>query len=164
MTNSLTAFAAGKVAIYFGYSYDLPRILAASKGKINLGIAKMPQIQGGQDVNYANYWVETVSSQSQHKNEAWDFILFASDKKYVVSYLNKTKKPTALRALINSQLKDDQLNVFASQLLTSTNWYVGKDANQAEAAMKEMIEAVVNGEDPQQAMEFAANRIQQTVR
>lgn len=164
MPPALTAFAGGLVGFYFGYSYDLPRILAASKGKINLGIAKIPQIKDSREVNIANYWVETVSSQSKNQNEAWDFILFATNKNRVSSFLNKTGKQTALRALVSSQLQNEQFKYSAAQLLTAQSWYNGMDANAAEEALKEMIDSVGRGGKPIEAINLAAQKVQQTMR
>lgn len=164
MPDSLRAFADKKLAFYFGYAYDLPSILSFSRNTLNLGITKMPQLQQGEpEANIANYWVETVSSRSKYINEAWDFILFETSKKQVESYLKSTKKPTALRALVETQLKDEKMNIFASQLLTSQSWYHGKDINAAEEVIKDMINNVNAGQDPAQSLNMAAQRVQQTI-
>ena len=164
LPDSLRAFADQKLGFYFGYAYDLPYIMAYSKNSINLGITKMPQIQqGGQEVNMANYWVETVSARSKHVNEAWDFILFETKKDQVAKYLKSALKPTALRSLVDVQLKDEKMNVFASQLLTSKSWYSGMDINKAEEVIKDMITSTVAGEDPRTNMGLASQRLQQTL-
>lgn len=164
MPDSLRAFADQKLAFYFGYSYDLPYILAYSKNSINFGITKMPQIQQGvSEINMASYWVETVSSRSKYVNEAWDFILFETKKDQVEKYLKNTQKPTALRALVEPQLKDEKINVFASQLLTSESWYHGQDINKAEEVIKDMINNIVAGQNPSQSINMASQRIQQTI-
>ena len=100
--NSLEMFSSGNLAIMFGYSYHIPLIKAAAP-KLNFSVSKFPQIEGNPptNINFANYWVETVSKKSTHKNEAWDFIQFMTKSEQVGSYLEKTKKPTALRSLIS---------------------------------------------------------------
>ncbi|NQU83253.1 MAG: extracellular solute-binding protein [Parcubacteria group bacterium] len=164
MPNSLTAFTQGKTAFFFGYSYHLPTI-KANAPKLNLGIAKTPQIEGAPEINYANYWVEVVSKKSENIDEAWDFIQFAADPTRVTKYLNVVKKPTALRALINSQLEDLDLGVFASQILTAETWYKGVDPLSAEDAFAQMIDAIVAREmEVKDAIELAARRISQTLR
>lgn len=163
MPDSLMAFARGQLAYYFGYSYDLPDIMAASLGKINLGIIGMPQIKDSREANFANFWVETVSSRTKNSDLAWDFINFATDAKNVTSYLEAAKKPTAIRSLIETQLQSDDLKVFASQLLTAKAWYSGYDSEEAEKALKDLISAVLAGEQPEKAIGLAAARVQQTM-
>jgi len=165
LDNSLKRFIDGKLAIFFGYSYHLP-IIQAQAPKLNFAIAKFPQIEGNpNEANVANYWVEAVSSKSKYKNEAWDFIQFMTTKpEQVKKYLDKTKHPTALRSLINDQLNNDELKVFASQLLVARSWYHGKDFPAAEKAMNEMVDSIVaNPENLEQSVNVAASRVQQTI-
>jgi len=163
MPDALEAFSNGKIAFYFGYSFDLPLIRAYSKNSINLGISKMPQIQDSQESYIANYWVETVSSRTENPNEAWDFILFMNRPENVSEYLTTAIRPTALRSLVEAQIQNDTLNIFASQLLNSKTWYTGYNVNAAEEYVKEMINRVLDGENPAQSLNLAASRIQQTL-
>ncbi|MFA5133383.1 MAG: extracellular solute-binding protein [Patescibacteria group bacterium] len=144
MPNSLDAFIQGKAAYMLSYSYNLP-IIRARAPKLNFGVAKIPQISGNKEINYANYWVETVSKKTIHPNEAWDFIQFIANTQNVEKYLTKTKKPTALRSLVQKQSEDIDLYPFVSQLLTAKSWYKGKNATAAEDAMKQMITEVIRG-------------------
>jgi len=166
LPNSLEMFTSGKLAIYFGYSYDLPTIYTQAP-KLNFSVAKLPQIEGNPptNINFANYWVEVVSKKSAHPNEAWDFIQFITKEEQVKSYLEKTKKPTALRSLVASQRTNDAIGVFADQVLTAKSWYKGRNAQAAEDAIKEMIDAVVNNtaERLQDILDTAVAKIQQTV-
>ena len=165
MPNSLEAFVEGKLAMFLGYSYHMPMIKTRAP-RLNFGISKMLQIEGNpQEINFANYWVETASVKSEYTQEAWDFILYAAKEENVQSYLNKAKKPTALRSLVDMQSADPDLEVFASQALTATNWYRGKDYNAAEVIIGEMIDEVLS--DPEKitkAMNSAASKVQQTIR
>jgi len=164
LPNSLEMFTSGKLAMMFGYSYDLATIKAQAP-KLNFSISKLPQIEGSPvEVNFANYWVESVSKKSKYQNESWDFIQFAAKEEQAKTYLAKTKKPTALRSLVNAQKEDDELGVFASQLLTAKSWYRGKDAVAAEAALGEMINSArQNTEKILDAINTGAAKVQQTV-
>lgn len=164
LPNSLEMFTSGKLAMMFGYSYDLATIKAQAP-KLNFSISKLPQIEGSPvEVNFANYWVESVSKKSKYQNESWDFIQFAAKEEQAKTYLAKTKKPTALRSLVNTQKEDDELGVFASQLLTAKSWYRGKDAVAAEAALGEMINSArQNTEKILDAINTGAAKVQQTV-
>ncbi|HPY99231.1 MAG TPA: extracellular solute-binding protein [bacterium] len=164
LPNSLNLFISGKLAMMFGYSYHAATIKAQAP-KLNFSISALPQIEGSPiEVNFANYWVESVSKKSKYPNEAWDFIQFATKEEQVKSYLTKTKKPTALRSLIASQREDNDLSVFASELLTAKSWYRGKDANAAEVAIGEMIDnARQNPNKILDAINTGAAKVQQTV-
>jgi len=144
MPNSLDAFIQGKAAYMFTYSYNLP-VIKAGAPKLNFGVTKLPQIAGNKEVNFANYWIEVVSKKTTHPDEAWDFLQFISNADNVEKYLNKTKKPTALRSLIQKQTEDIDLYPFVSQLLTAKSWYKGKNATGAENAIKQMITDVIKG-------------------
>ncbi len=165
LDNSLKRFTDGKLAIFFGYSYHMP-VIQAQAPKLNFAVAKFPQIEGNpNEANVANYWVETVSAKSKYQNEAWDFIQFMTTKPEVAKlYLDKTKHPTALRSLINEQLNNDELKVFAGQLLIAKSWYRGRDFLAAEKAFNEMVDqAGANPEKLQDVVNVAAGRVQQTV-
>ena len=133
---------------------------------MNFAIAPLPQIEGNLgNINFANYWVEAVSNKSKYINEAWDFIQFAAKADQAKLYLAKTKKPTALRSLVNEQIEDEDVSVFASQVLTARSWYHGEDANAAELIMGEMIDSTVAGEGKiEEIINLGARRVQQTMK
>jgi len=166
LPNSLEMFISGNLAIMFSYSYDLLTIKAQAP-KLNFSVAKLPQIEGNPptNINFANYWVEVVAKKSTHQNEAWDFIQFITKEEQVKSYLEKTKRPTALRSLVATQKTDNEIGVFADQVLTAKSWYKGKNAQAAEDAIREMIDIMIKntGEKIQDIIDTAAAKIQQTV-
>lgn len=169
MPDSLQAFMAGKTAFYFGYSYNLP-VIKQGAPKLDFGVTAIPQIAGNQPVNFANYWVETVSQKTKHINEAWDFIQFATKAENAIKYLNAAGKPTALRSLISQQLNDVALNPFVAELLTAKSWYQGSDPLGMEKIFHSMIDQGLNIAtlgDPnklQDVVNNAAIEVQQTMR
>lgn len=159
LPDSLVAFANNQSAFFFGFQYDAAEIAATGKGRVNLGVARLPQIQGNPEVNVASYALEVVTSRTKHADEAWDFLAFASAAENVGDYLKVTGKPTALRALIDGQLRDDSVNIFAGQLLTAKSWYRGVKPTEAEATFRQMITSVLSGTTAEEAIRFAASRI-----
>lgn len=163
LPESFEAFADGKTAFFFGYNYHI-ELLAARAPKLNYSISPVLQPRGDASVNMASYYLETVSKKTKYPNETWDFLLFATTRKEnTQKYLAKTKRPTALRELIDVQIKDEQIPQripFAQQLLTAKSWYRGKDSAAMEAIMRDMIEeALANAPiDPREAFENAINR------
>ncbi len=162
MPDSFDAFVTGKTAMFFGYSYHAPLIRAASP-KLHFSVSQMPQIDGGKVVNYGNYWVETVAKSTDNIDWAWDFIQFATSQDQVSSYLEAAGRPTARRAMINDQVEDEDLSVFASQILTAKSWYKGKDVEVAERAFYDLIDAALSGDIIEEALSITANKVQQSL-
>lgn len=165
-SSSLEAFVNGNAAMFLGYSYHLP-IIRTLAPKLNVGVAALPQISVAGDVqqaNFGNYWAEGVSRDSKYTDDAWNFILYATAAENVGSYLSAAGKPTALRSLIDDQLNDENIGVFAQELLTAETWYRGKDVDAAEKAMGKMVDDILEGtyEDPQEAVDDAAKVVAQT--
>jgi multiple sugar transport system substrate-binding protein len=147
MPDSLEAFMQERVAFFFGYSYHIPLLRTQAPG-LRWEVAEIPQADAQNNkINFANYWVETVSKKSQNSEEAWNFLQFASSSRQVPKYLTKTGKPTALRSLVEEQKNDPVMAPFANQLLTAQSWYRGNDAPAAEAALQDMVNAVLLGEN-----------------
>ncbi|MFH1661602.1 MAG: extracellular solute-binding protein [Candidatus Falkowbacteria bacterium] len=165
MDNSIEMFIQGKLAIMFGYAYHLPQIKMRAP-KLNFSITKLPQIEGDtRTINFANYWVETVSKKSDNTAEAWDFIQFATKAEQAKTYLEKTKKPTAIRSLVKEQLDDIDIGIFAEQVLTAESWYKGEDSNAAEKIIGEMIDNSVSGKETlEEAIGLGARKVQQTIK
>lgn len=161
-------FAAGKVAFFVGYKYQLDTIRLQNPS-LNVGIAPLPQIiSDAPQTDYANYWIETVSRRSKYAADAWNFIVYETTGKtqsgyQVVEYLNKTKKPAALRELITAQKDELDLKYFVDALLVARTWYHGYDYLAMEAALRELIRNVNSGSAPAEALNLAAQKVQLTL-
>lgn len=161
--NGLTAFLNGQVTYFFGYAYHLP-LIRAQGDNLNFGIAPFPQIEGNKPVNFANYWVEAISSKTKYSNEAWDFLQFITQASRAKKYLVSANLPTALRALVNSQLEESDMSVFASQLPSAASWYRGQDGQAAEQVMTDMIDQMLEADpDPKRILELGAVKVNQTI-
>lgn len=127
----MEAFARGKVATIFGYSYLYEQIkdqIAELKTKnvatINqdaIRISVVPQVNDPETSTekrdaFANYFVETVSRNSENYEAAWDFLLFITSKENLSYYNEKTHRPTSRRDLIEEQKQDAIYGVFAEQV------------------------------------------------
>lgn len=78
LDNSLLAFERGKLAMYFGYSYDIFAIQAANPA-LHFSIHPVPHLPG-KNITIASYWDNAVSSQSKHPKEAIEFMQFLAQK------------------------------------------------------------------------------------
>ena len=164
--NSLEAFIQGKVAFFFGYSYHLP-VIKARAPKLNLAIAKFPQITGNPEANIANYWAWTVSKKSKNPDIAWNLLTFMHQPEENKKFLDLAQRPAALKAQLADQLDDENIGVFASQVLTARSWYRGTNPQATDDAFIEMIETIVAaGGDPdviRTAVRTAEDKVSQTI-
>lgn len=163
MPNSLEAFTQGNTAFFLGYSYQLPTVRSRAP-KLNLGISQVPQIAGNTEVNYPNYWLWTVSKKSKSVDLSWHLVNFMTNAEQAKVYLDKVKRPAARRALIDAQLEDADIGVFASQILTARSWYRGIDPGTMEKAFEDMADQIVNGLDVQKAVQAASQKVDQTIK
>lgn len=164
MPSSFEAFLNGKVGFFFGYNYHIPQI--RSRSRVNFGLAPIPQIPNTPIKNYANYSVEVISKKSAHTSEAWDFLLFINQPNEIKKFLAKTQRPTAQRALISTQLENEDLYPSVSQVLTAITWYKGYDIISAEKAFKDMIEQyllLTQDDKLNDVLNLASNKISQTL-
>jgi ABC-type glycerol-3-phosphate transport system substrate-binding protein len=165
--NSLDLFTSGKVAMFFGYSHNIPTIKSQAP-KLNFAVKKMPTIKGNESIvfnNTADYWVETVSKKSKYANEAWNFLQYITTKPEITKlYLTKSQRPAALRSLIQEQENDENLGIFATQALRAKSWYQGKNYILADKFVQEMLDNIANNpENLEKEVNLTIGKIQQTV-
>lgn len=158
MPYSIDAFYQGKVATMINYSHHIDTIKNKSP-YLNFDIAAVPQIKDREfDITYANYWAQAVSKNSKHSEEAWKFLVFLTQSNNFKNYLEKAKRPTARRDLVEWQ-KSTDLGVFASQALLARSWYQ-IDNKAIETIFADMIESVVLGAATvKQAINKAADQV-----
>lgn len=165
-SSSFETFLAGKAAFTFDYNFQIP-VVRSRAPKLNFAVAPIPQIPGNAAVNFADYWIEAVSKKSQYRDEAWDFVLFATTKsEEAQKFLESTKRPTALKSLIAKQIEDVDLYASVSQILTAKTWYKGNDVKVAESAFREMIDQYLVAVDERQIKNIfnvALQKIAQTI-
>lgn len=160
--NSLDAFLQGRAAYFFGYSYHLPDIRARAP-RIHLGISKVPQIEGNPIKNFPNYWLWAVSKKTKSSDIAWNLLNFMIKPDESKKALDIAKRPAARKSQLSAQLEDEDVGVFASQVLTAASWYRGKDPQGMEDALLGMINEVVAGVSSlPDAANIAVQKISQT--
>ncbi len=120
---SIDAFANGRVAYMYNYSYARATIIQKAP-QLNFDVAPVPQPNlDDPAVNFANYWGEAVSKQSKNQAAAWDFLKFISSKEALDAYYAHTKYPSSRKDLIELQTQDPDIGVFASANLTAKAFY-----------------------------------------
>ncbi len=140
MFYSIDAFFTGQTAMMFNYSHHV-KTLREKAPRFRFDVAKMPQIEGSETINYANYWAPTVSEFSEDTVAAWKFLAYLSSPEGVIPYLNSSERPVARRDLIEEQSIETELGVFAEQALSAFSWYQ-VDNSAIEKIFADMIDDI----------------------
>ncbi len=160
LASSTEAFIQSKTTMMFNYSYVINTIENLAPD-LDFGISEMPQVKGVETrTDYASYWPEAVSKDSQYPQVAWDFLKFASEKVRQRQYNQITKRPPSRLGLAESKTGTSLYGIFASQVSTATSWYKGKTPTKVDQTFQDMITAVVSQNQPTQtAIDAAAEKI-----
>lgn len=144
MPYSLDAFSQGKVAMVFEYASQVD-VLKVKNPFLKIKISSMPQPDNKQDaINYADYRGFAVSKYTQYPEWVWDLVIYlTTDEVAAENYLTFTKRPPALRSLIQKYADDPNIGVFAKQALTARSW-LKPDPEKVKAIFSQMIQAVVS--------------------
>ncbi len=155
---SVDAFANGRAAYLYGYSYTRGQINSKAPN-LNYDVTGVPQYNlSNPSVNYANYFAEVVSNQSEVKDWAWNFLKFATSKEVLDKYYNTDKEPSSRRDLIELQSQDTEIGVFAHANLTAKSFYKA-DEIKFDGIIAEMIDNIVlKGQPVDQALSQAQSK------
>lgn len=137
-SQNFEAFVSGRLAFYFGYSKDR-ELIRARAPQLNVEVTPMFQLSQERLANSADYWLQTVTAKSTHKQEAWGLVNYLTHSQANKKYLDNTGRLTALRAFLNEQKEDENLEPFAEQALIADNWYHGPDYLSARQALSDML-------------------------
>jgi len=119
---SIDAFFTGQAVMMFNYSHHV-QTLRDKAPRFKFDVADMPQIEGSESINYANYWVPTVWEFSEDPITAWKFLAYLASPEGVIPYLNSSQRPVARRDLVGEQSIELGIGVFAEQALSAYSWY-----------------------------------------
>ena len=155
--NSVSAFSQGKTAMIIGYN-QAQNAIQKETPSLRYGIAPFPLLDN--KINYARTMNLVVFNRSPYLKEAWQFLKYLSQSDNSQYYFLQTKNPPARLDLISLAINDSRTGVFASQILTSRDWYQ-IDHQEISTIFNEMIESVVlQNISPSQAISTAASRIE----
>ena len=160
---SIDAFANGRAAFLYGYSY-VAATIRQKNSNLNFDVAPVPQpTLTDPAVNFANYWAEGVSKQSKNPQEAWKFLKYLTSKESLDKYYAKHKMPSSRKDLISLQIQDPDIGVFASANLTAKTFFK-PDQEKMDSIFGRMVENVIfNGFSLQEALGQAAKQAETLV-
>jgi multiple sugar transport system substrate-binding protein len=158
MGNSLARFAAGDVAMAFGYASDYED-MKQKNPYLRAGIAGIPQVDTNQARTIARYEGFAVTKRSREPWWAWDFIIISTTYPEVMTaYADVSKRPAALKSLIGSRVGETTEGVFARQALTARSWFIPDDT-EADKIWSGMIREALGGKQPGQVLRDAQERM-----
>jgi multiple sugar transport system substrate-binding protein len=128
LPNSTLAFATGKVAMYFGFSWDVFEIQNINKN-LQFKVVPAPQLPGT-DISWASFWVEGVAKKSQHSQEAWNFLQYLASPEVLEklfqaeSNLRAFGEPYSRVEMADKILANPLAAPFVSQAAKAKTWYL----------------------------------------
>ncbi len=161
---SVDSFTQGKLGMMLSYAYMMPAVSDRSPN-LNWDVAAAPQIdKSGLKVNFANYWAETVSKSTPNSAVAWDFLKFITQKDALSGYYSKHKLVSSRKDLLNEQISDPEIGVFAENALSARSVYK-KDPSAFEGIFAKMIDDVaLRSITPSNAIQTAIQQINVNLR
>ena len=168
---STQAFASGKVAMYFGFSWDVFEIQNLNKN-LKFKIVPVPQLPGT-NVNWASYWAEGVAQKSKNKDAAWQFVQFLSAKENLqklyqaASNVRMFGEPYARTDLADLVQTNPLAGPFVSQAAKAKTWYLCSrtfDNGINDRMIKyyeDAVNAVNTGQPASQALQTTASGVAQ---
>lgn len=126
LESSTLAFAAGKLAFYFGPSWRAFEIKTANP-TLAFKIAPIPQLPG-ERINWATYWVEGVSAKSKVSKEAFKLLKFLSQEDTLQTFYTEAAKirlfgePYPLVSLGGSIAQDPFVGAYIQQAPTAQSF------------------------------------------
>lgn len=127
LEHSKLAFAKGKLAMFFGYSWDILDF-ATLNPKLAFTVIPVPHLPG-RGTTIASYWAEGVSAKTKHPKEAFELLQFVSQKQTLQRLYEQEAKTRPIGELYSrsdmaSLLRDNQ-----------NGWVFVEQARDAEASL-----------------------------
>ena len=147
--------------MFIGYSYHVEYIKKFAPSRFKFNTAPISQLTKINPAVLANYWGETVSKNSEHPNEAWDFIQFAASRSNNSTYARATGRVSAREDKRELFENKNYYGPVAQQIKFSRSWY-RNNTTAIEDIFAEMINNVIhNNVLPSMAIDTAVRDINQ---
>lgn len=125
---STLAFAGGKLAMYFGPSWEAFEIKTANPA-LDFEIVPVPQLPDT-NVTWASYWVEGVSKKSKKQEEAWALLKYLSSKEVMQKLYQASSgtrlfgEPYARTDMAAALESQPYVGAFIKQAPMARSWYL----------------------------------------
>ncbi len=142
LDSSILSFSQGKLAMYFGYSWDIFTIQHLNKD-LQFKVYPVPSLFD-RKATIASYWVEGVSAKSQHQREALLFMHYLAQKDTAQKFYTAASKtrsfgePYARTDLADSLKDNARLYPFVSQLKNAKSIVFSSDTGDGNSGLNSM--------------------------
>lgn len=173
LPSSTTAFANGKVAMYFGPSWKIFEIKKINPN-LNFKVLPVPQLPGS-NVTWASYWAEGVAKRSKNQAAAWDFLKYLSSKE-TMQKLYQASSQTRLfgepysRVELGALVKSDPyVGAYIQEAPNAKSWYLASqtfDNGINDKMIKyfgDAVNAVNQGKTAKEALETVSKGVAQVL-
>lgn len=139
LDSSIILFSQGKLAMYFGFSWDIFTIQRLNKD-LPFKVYAIPNLFN-RKMTIASYWVDGVSAKSTHQKEAFLFMRYLSKKEtaqklYTESAKTRAFGPPYARTDLEASLKDNPLVFpFVSQLKYADSSFFASDTYDGDGGL-----------------------------
>lgn len=157
--NSIDAFSQGKSVMMINYA-EARSLIRSKSPTLNFLISTLPQFDPDLRKDYADYYGLSVTRRSRAPDQAWNFITFAASQAGANAYLSLSGRPPARRDFLSLKF-DEELAVFARQVLSAKSWYQPDQAKIVKI-FTDMIESVVGRRSTaDKAIDLAAQELEE---
>ncbi len=153
LSRDITMFAEGRLAMMFAPSwrvFDVNDALDSVGATLDYDIAPVPQqpTVTDEEINWATYWGEAVSGNSENSDIAWDFLKFASEQDQLETFYNKCKETREFgeiyprKDMTEDLISDKYVGAYIKMADTAISWkMVDKEnvADEFDALIKEIV-------------------------
>lgn len=161
LRNSTDAFAAGDLALYFGFASEYGAIQQRNPN-LNFAVAEVPQVQGaGTNITFGRLMGVAVSRTAANTYGAFIVAQKLTDKNAVTAFATATGLPPVRRDITIDTSSSLVTSVFVQSARISHAW-LDPEPNTTEGIMRTMVESVISGaSNPSSAVSEAAQAFTQ---
>jgi len=172
LDQSIRAFSAGTLAMYFGYSWDFFTIKSMNPN-LSFDVYPVPSLPG-QNITIASYWAEGVSSKTKHQKEAFIFMQYLAQKETTQKlFIEESKTRNFGVPYARMDLADSLSNTIAYSFVQNassaiSSYFVdGTYDNglntKANSYLNAAVESILRGTSSQEATETFLKNIPQVL-
>ncbi len=165
-------FSQGKLAMYFGYSWDYDTFKKSNPG-LQIKIVPVPQLVSDEKVNIASYWAEGANQQTKHPKEVLLFMKFLArtdvqEKLYAEeAKVRQFGEPYSIKSLAG-KLNGTDAFVFVDQSNSAiSSPFVGAAIDKGltdkyNASLKEEVNNLLSGDSEEDVAQKFLDGVSQT--
>lgn len=177
---STSAFAAGKLAMYFAPSWRVFEVKTQNPS-LSFKIIPVPQLPKSspqqQDITWSTYWVEGIWARSKNTLEAAKFIKFLSEKENLQKlYTNSAQtrlfgEPYSRVDMAELLKEDPMVGAYVKQAPNAASWYLASATHDGPTGInsriskyfKDAINKILAGDQAKDVLETVAQGINQVL-